>query len=461
MVSRDKAEILVLGAGLAGIATAYYLCTKYRQASVMLIDCRPPMSYTSAQSGDNYRNWWPHPTMTAFTNMSIDLMEQIARDSSNVFNMTRRGYLLATRDREIDTMIDSLRVGYEHSQADSIRVHQESNPSSYSDAVSSDWEMAPRGVDVLSNRELIQKSFPSLDHEVQNVLHVRRAGDISGQQLGQHMLEKIKDAKGRRLSAEIRSIDHAHEYVVEVDGADGTQHIAADVIVNAAGPFAAKLAAMIDIKLPLENIYHQKIAFNDNRAVIPRELPFSCDLDNIAFDWSDEDRALLAEDAETAWLTRELPGGAHCRPEGGDLSTWIKLGWAYNNTPSEAQEDLENEPLKNAQFPEIAMRAAARLNPSLQVYVDNFPSQFVHYGGYYPMTRENWPLIGPLSVEGAYVVGALSGFGSMSACAAGALCAAWVTGNALPDYASQLSMARYADRKLMADLENAQSLGIL
>lgn len=461
MLTQDKAEVLVLGAGLAGIATSYYLCTKYKQASVLLVDCRPPMSYTSAQSGDNYRNWWPHPTMTAFTNTSIDLMEQIARDSSNVFKMTRRGYLLATRDRDIESMIDSLRVGYEHSPADSIRVHEEPNSSSYLDEVSSDWESAPRGVDVLSNQELIRRYFPSLSHEVRNVLHVRRAGDISGQQLGQYMLEKIKQAKGRRLSGEIRNIDRGQQYVVEVDGANGTQHIAADVIVNAAGPFAAKLAAMIDVELPIENIYHQKIAFSDNEAVIPRKLPFSCDLDDIAFDWSDEDRALLAEDKETAWLTGELPGGAHCRPEGGDNSTWIKLGWAYNTNSSEPQEDLANEPLKNPQFPEIAMRAAARLNPSLQVYVDNFPSQFVHYGGYYPMTRENWPLLGPLGVEGAYIVGALSGFGSMSACAAGAMCAAWITGDELPAYANQLSMARYADKELMADLENAQSLGIL
>jgi D-arginine dehydrogenase len=77
------------------------------------------------------------------------------------------------------------------------------------------------------------------------------------------------------------------------------------------------------------------------------------------------------------------------------------------------------------------------------------------------MTHENWPLVGPLGAEGSYVVGALSGFGSMSACAAGALCAAWISGGELPDYADQLSMARYADKDLMAELENAQSLGIL
>ena len=77
------------------------------------------------------------------------------------------------------------------------------------------------------------------------------------------------------------------------------------------------------------------------------------------------------------------------------------------------------------------------------------------------MTPENWPLIGPLGPPGAFVVGALSGFGSMSACAAGALCGAWITNGDLPDYARLLSLARYDDQGLLADLRNAANKGIL
>ena len=72
-------EIVVVGAGIAGIAVAYYLCVEHKKSSILLVDKRPPMSFTSAQSGDNYRNWWPHPTMVNFTNDSIDLMENIAQ----------------------------------------------------------------------------------------------------------------------------------------------------------------------------------------------------------------------------------------------------------------------------------------------------------------------------------------------------------------------------------------------
>ena len=86
------------------------------------------MSYTSAQSGDNYRNWWPHPTMTAFTNDSIDLMQSLAIETNNVFNMTDRGYVLASRRADIGELL-----GATDSRID---------------------------VDVYSDREQIEKSSP-------------------------------------------------------------------------------------------------------------------------------------------------------------------------------------------------------------------------------------------------------------------------------------------------------------
>jgi len=461
MKARENVEILVVGAGIAGIATAYYLCTRYKKASVLLVDSRQPMSFTSAQSGDNYRNWWPHPTMTAFTNYSIDLMEQIASESSNVLAMTRRGYVLATRRTEIDDMVSGLHIGYQHSGPDSIRFHDAASSSSYVPPDSDDWATAPTGVNVLSNQNLIRQVFPSLSEEISNVVHIRRAGDISGQQLGQYMLEQIKKAGGKRLSAAVRSIEVEQRFLVDIEGSNGIEKIKADVVVNAAGPFARDVAAMIGVDLPIENVYQQKIAFDDKKGVIPRRLPFSIDLDEFEFDWTDEEREFLSEDEETAWLTGRLPSGAHCRPEGGDKGSWVKLGWAFNHDVSNPQQDLANEPQMHPQYPEIVMRAATRLNPSLQAYADEFPTRFSHYGGYYPMTRENWPLIGSLGIDGAYIAGALSGFGSMSACAAGAICAASICGGDLPSYAPQLSLARYSDKEFMAELTNAPSKGVL
>ncbi|MFI5014268.1 MAG: hypothetical protein ACHQAY_18175 [Hyphomicrobiales bacterium] len=63
--------------------------------------------------------------------------------------------------------------------------------------------------------------------------------------------------------------------------------------------------------------------------------------------------------------------------------------------------------------------------------------------------------------EGAFLVGALSGSETMSACAAGSLCARWITGAALPGYAAKLSLKRYRDEALMAELTQLESKGVL
>jgi glycine/D-amino acid oxidase-like deaminating enzyme len=218
---------------------------------------------------------------------------------------------------------------------------------------------------------------------------------------------------------------------------------------------------MLGRELPVNNIYQQKIAFEDLLGVIPRDMPFSIDLDAKTLDWSDEERDMLADDPELAWLAGELPPGSHCRPDGGLNGKWVKLGWAYNEQSSSPQEDLANEPAIDPSFPEIVIRGSAAFVPAMEPYVTSPPTRFSHYGGYYTMTDENWPLIGSLDGKGAFVIGALSGFGSMAACAAGKLCAAQVSGQALPDYADDLSLARLDNVHLMAELAALNNKGLL
>jgi len=410
----EQVDIAIIGAGIAGIATAYYLCVRHGKKSVLLIDPRQPMSYTSAQSGDNYRNWWPHPVMTDFTNDSIDELDRLAEESNNVFNMTRAGYILASRQ------------------------HSDNEAQVCGDAIATD--------------------YPWLSDEIRSVTHILRGGDISGQQLGMYMLERIRERGGKLLRGAVTSIDVGQAFRLEVDGKTAVE---AGQIVNAAGPFANRIAGMLGETLPVTNLFQQKIAFEDRLGAIPRDMPFSIDLDAKTLDWTDEEQALLADDPDLAWLTRPMPGGTHCRPDGGPKGKWVKIGWAYNARISEPQEDLANEPAADPQFPEIVMRGAAAFIPALEPYIDEPPTRYSHYGGYYTMTEENWPLIGPMATDGAFMVAALSGFGSMSACAAGRLCAAWMAGAELPDYATALSASRYGDDALMQELQNATSKGVL
>ena len=99
-VSATTAEVVICGAGIAGVAAAYHLAVRRGVRDVVLIDERPALTLTSDKSAECYRNWWPGPgdAMVALMTRSIDLLEELARESDNVFRMNRRGYLFATAD---------------------------------------------------------------------------------------------------------------------------------------------------------------------------------------------------------------------------------------------------------------------------------------------------------------------------------------------------------------------------
>ena len=82
-------------------------------------------------------------------------------------------------------------------------------------------------------------------------------------------------------------------------------------------------------------------------------------------------------------------------------------------------------------------------------------------GGYYCKTPENRPLIGPLGIEGTYVVGALSGYGIMAGHGAGELVAAHLVGAPLPGYAAALRPARYDSPGYLASIGGGGLVGQL
>ena len=96
------------------------------------------------------------------------------------------------------------------------------------------------------------------------------------------------------------------------------------------------------------------------------------------------------------------------------------------------------------QLPEVALRGMATVLPGLTAYFNQIPRPFVD-GGYYARTPENRPLIGPLPVDGTYIIGGLGGFGMMASCGASDLLARLMTGVELPEYAPAFLISRYDD----------------
>jgi len=455
-----QTDVLIIGAGIVGIATAYYLKKLSSKLTVTIVDQLRPMSYTSAQSGENYRNWWPHPVMQSFTGRSIKLMEDISLRINDRISLTRRGYLLATRKKDFSDLVTEIESCYSNvlvsdsNKKKNIRFHSSVSRSQYTSPDSSRWQGAPDGVDFLEGSRLINRYFPNLDPEINNIVHIRNAGMVDSQQMATFMLECFKELGGKLLNGKVLKIDKTEKFIVSLDNNEAS--VRATRVVDAAGPFINEFAHQLGLRLPVVNVLQQKIAFPDTKNAIPRKLPFVIDLDEQKIDWRQEDKALFKEDPEFAWLADKFPGFIHCRPEGGDSANWVKLGWAYNESSTEALL----EPKLDEYYPEIVLRGAARLNPALKVYYDGLPRKMIHYGGYYTKTEENWPLIGKTDVEGFYLNGAMSGFGTMAACAGGELCAQSILDLELPEYSSVLSLERYKDLEFMDDLSQYKT-GIL
>jgi len=234
---------------------------------------------------------------------------------------------------------------------------------------------------------------------------------------------------------------------VATDG--GTRAIATPRFVNAAGPFLKAVGAMLGVELPVFCERHLKLGFNDHLEVVPRDAPLLIWSDDVVLPWSETEREALASADETRWLLGRLPPGVHCRPEGHGDSRTLLLLWTYDTEPVEPVFPL---PIQE-HFAELVLRGMAVMIPGLAQYLDRIPRPYVD-GGYYTKTRENRPLIGPLPVEGGYVVGALSGYGVMAACAAGELLAAYLTGAPLPRYAPAFALSRYADPTYQKLLDN-------
>jgi glycine/D-amino acid oxidase-like deaminating enzyme len=450
-MSANTAEVIICGAGIAGIAAAYHLAVRRGVRGVVLVDERPPLSLTSDKSTECYRNWWPGPgtDMVALMNRSIDLLEALARESGNAFRMNRRGYLFATADpAQVPMFVERAREA-EARGVGPARVHP-SGSSDYRPAPADGFENQPTGVDVITDPALARRHFPYLAPDTLAVLHARRCGWFSGQQLGMYLLERAREAGVRFLEGRVERIDTTGGRVrsVRVSARGGETTIGTQRFVDAAGPFFAPVARLLGVEVPVFCERHAKVAFNDTLGAMPRAAPMTIWTDPVTLPWSDEERRELAASAEHKRLVEEFPPGVHGRPEGAGESPVVLLIWTYDIEPVEPAFPIAFD----ASYGEICLRGMSRMVPAMAGYLSRLPRVVVD-GGYYTKTHENRFLAGPLPLEGAYVLGALSGYGLMASNGAADLLADHIAGRPLPPYAPAFLLSRYDDPAYRERLE--------
>lgn len=366
-------DAVIAGAGIAGIATAWQLVERLGTTDAILVDPRPPLSLTSNRPEANYRSWWPQPAMVELAERSIALMHALLADGAT-FAMNDRGYLYVTLDQ---ATVDELpNVVERYAAAGQGRI----------------------GADLL-DASTIQARYPHLVPSARGAVHARRAGSLDTVTLGRAMLDRASARGVRVVRGEITAIELEGDAMagIRLRTPGGEERVETRRVIDAAGPFAANVAALAGVVLPLDTVLRQKVLFRDTRGVVPRDAPFTIGLD--------------ASDG--------LPSGVHVKPDDSVVPDGIKLGWARDQAPSVPIADPECPPT----FPREVLTRAGTLIPGLLDYLAAELPVVAHDGGFYVRTPDGLPLIGATPVAGFVVIAGLAGFGAMMACAAGELAA--------------------------------------
>lgn len=300
-------------------------------------------------------------TMSKFIGRSIDLIEELATETDNAFDMTRRGYLYLTANEETfasmastaQLLADTNAVPrctthtdgstYVRSPGGSLNMAQLAATTGNSGVPGAAEEaMEPlKGIDLLAGRQAVQDVFPYVDDKVVGALHARRAGWVSAQQMGVTMMNKAKEAGVTFVSGVVTSVTSEGGKVSSVqwspappvDGKPGLNRdpspesceILTGHFVNAAGPMLNEVHSLIpgndqtvpgvaalahndlsvcERRVPLRNHLHVKVIFRDTEGAVPRDAPMMiwADPQDIGADF----RSGEGDEVDREWLTEAM-----------------------------------------------------------------------------------------------------------------------------------------------------------
>ena len=403
------ADIIVAGAGMAGIAAAHQLAVRAGVSRIVLVDPRDPLSLTSSKGTEAYRNYWPGPddTMARFMDRSIDLLEELDRDSRQAFELNRRGYVFLTADV---------------AEAERLSTFAEATVDRHAHA-------GPMAEFVGEPRTILQR-YPFITDRALAMLHVRRAGFMNASKLGQHLLERSCARGLEVIRDEVVGLVVENGRLVAATLASGSC-IDARVFVLAVGPLLPEWTDRLNLDVPIFNELHGKISFEDEDAVIPRDAPL-----------------MIWNDAVDLGPLGMFPPAVHFRPRGAQSILGI---WTYDTRI----ERPAFPPVFAHDYGEIVMRGLRVMIPGLDK-VRATRREVIVDGGYYCKAPDNRPLIGPTSIDGVFVLGALSGYGIMASQAAADLLATYILDHPRPDYAPAFHPARFQDpayQRVLATLD--------
>jgi sarcosine oxidase subunit beta len=375
MISSDEtfpktADAVVIGGGIVGVATAFWLSRAGLDA--VLVEMRDGLStLTTPESIESFRAQFTEPAMSELAQKGIEVFENFA-DVIGIpgydIDIHHQGYLFVSED---PNMVDEVEA-----------------------AVEKHHLLGVTDSEFLTGDEARER-FPYLSDSIVAGTFRQKDGWLSTHEATQGFA-KGSDALFLLSTKATGVLQDAHG-VSGVETSRGT--IATRTVVNAAGPFAGEVGQMVGLDLPLEPVRRQKV-FLSQQPLVPTDAP----------------------------LTIDIVRDSYWRPEtGGAYIAWVDPNEPVDENPS---EDLYTDPY----FAAIVLEKLINITPFWEEVAMGLKKADVHpSAGYYVYTPDDQPLIGPVPEVPGFILNCGYWAGVMLSPAAGKRVADLVTGVMDPD----------------------------
>ena len=266
-----SAEAVVIGGGIIGVATAFYLSRA--GVDTLLIEMRDGLSsLTSAASIESFRKQFAEPAMAALARESVEVWENfphVIGIPDYDIGLTQQGYLFISGNPDIEPDFRKTVDLYHHFGVTDSQ---------------------------LLGREEIRKAWPFISPDVVAGIYRQKDGWFSVHEATQGF---FKGSQARFfLKTRAVAVERDAKGVCGIKTDRG--FISTRVVVNAAGPFAGHIGQMVGVALPLEPVRRQKI-YVANQPLVPPDAPLTMDVDDECY-WRPETGGALA-----GWLDPAEP----------------------------------------------------------------------------------------------------------------------------------------------------------
>jgi sarcosine oxidase subunit beta len=347
----ETAEVVIIGGGIVGSSIAYHL-TSAGCSNVLIVEREPQQGMGStAKSMGGVRAQFATPINIRMSLYSIDLFSRFEEVTGHTAGYKPHGYLfVATSERHLDYLKTNLR----QQQACGLKNAE------------------------MVTREDIQKTVPQLiADDVLGGSFCPTDGFVDPYSVMTGFAKRARESGTRIwLETEVTGIDLQNSKVAGVQTSRG--YISAPAVVNAAGPWAAGVAKLAGVDLPVEPLRRQ----------IVKTEPF--------------------EQLSSALpMVIDMSSGFHFRPEG---SSFL-LAWPDPEQTHGFRTDFDYSFIEK-----ILTRAVNRV----PVFADVEVNPRRCWAGMYEMTPDHHAIIGRApGIDGMFLANGFSGHGVMHSPATG------------------------------------------